>query len=293
MVSTELTFLGTGTAVPTLKRNHPSMHLSYHSKNTYSMLFDCGEGTQIQLQKAKINFMSVDYIFISHWHGDHFLGLFGLLMSMSFEKREKELLIAGPEADKIGPQLLKFFNFSFKINFVDSGKKGIVFEDEEIIVESMPVKHTIPAVAYKFKEKDKIKLDKKMIKKLKLTGQECKEIKEKGKIKKEARLIKLKDISYVIEGKKFVYSGDTIYLKKMENFCRDCILVHECTYFNRKDVKHKMHSCLQDVLKFRKSAEKIYLTHIGRKYLSQTELEKKVKKYKNVFVTKDLKKVKF
>ncbi len=293
MATIELTFLGTGTAVPTLRRNHPGVYLLHQSKNAHSMLFDCGEGAQIQLQKSKINFMSIDYIFISHWHADHFLGMFGLLMSMGFEKREKELLIAGPEADKIGPELLKFFNFSFKINFVDSGKKGVVFEDEEIIVESMPVKHTIPAVAYRFKEKDKIKLDKKIIKKLKLTGQECKEVKEKGTIKKEGKSIKLKDISYSIEGKKFVYSGDTIYLKKMENFCNDCVLVHECTYFDRKDIKHKQHSCLQDVLKFRKSADKIYLTHIGRKYLSQTELEKKVKKYKNVFVAKDLKKVKF
>ncbi len=293
MATIELTFLGTGTAVPTLKRNHPGVHLLYQSKSTYSMLFDCGEGTQIQLQKTKINFMSIDYIFISHWHADHFLGLFGLLMSMSFEKREKEILIAGPEADKIGPELLKFFNFSFNINFVDSSKKGVVFEDEEIIVESMPVKHTIPAVAYKFREKDKLKLDKKMIKKLKLTGQECKRVKEEGKIRKEGKLIKLKDISYAIEGKKFVYSGDTAYLKKMENFCRGCILVHECTYFDRKDIKHKFHSCLPDVLKFRNSAERIYLTHIGRKYQSQIELEKKVKKYKNVFVAKDLKKVKF
>ncbi|MCK4730202.1 MAG: ribonuclease Z [Candidatus Aenigmarchaeota archaeon] len=308
MATIEFTFLGTGTAVPTLRRNHPGVHLLHQSKTAHSMLFDCGEGAQIQLQKAKINFMSIDNIFISHWHADHFLGMFGLLMSMSFEKREKELLIAGPEADKIGPQLLKLFNFSFKINFVDSSKKGIVFEDEEIIVESMPVKHTIPAVAYRFKEKDKIKLDKKIIKKLKLTGQECKELKEKFRIKKDKtlvrkdgasfskkmnELIKLKDVSYAIEGKKFVYSGDTIYLKKMENFCKDCILVHECTYFDRKDIKHKQHSCLQDVLKFRKSAEKIYLTHIGRKYLSQTELEKKVRKYKNVFVAKDLKKVKF
>jgi len=220
MATIELTFLGTGTAVPTLKRNHPGVHLLYQSKSAYSMLFDCGEGTQIQLQKTKINFMSIDYIFISHWHADHFLGLFGLLMSMSFEKREKEILIAGPEADKIGPELLKFFNFSFNINFVDSSKKGVVFEDEEIIVESR--------------------------------------VKEEGKIRKEGKLIKLKDISYAIEGKKFVYSGDTSYLKKMENFCRGCILIHECTYFDRKDIKHKFHSCLPDVLKFRNSAERIY-----------------------------------
>lgn len=292
MVSINLTFLGTGTSIPTLKRNHSSVHMFYNGKETCSLLFDCGEGAQIQLLKAKINFMSIDYIFITHWHADHFIGIFGLLVSMGFEKRKREIKIFAPKADKIGPKLLEFYKLPFQVKFFDSYKRGVVYEGDEFLVESMPVKHTIETVAYKFQEKDRLKLDKKKIKKYNLSWQECREIKEKGKIRKDRKLIKLEDVSYKIEGKKIVYAVDTIYLKKMENFCKGSVLIHECTYFDREDVKHKMHSCLPDVLKFRKMARRLYLTHIGRQYQSQSELEKKVKKYKNVFVARDLKRVK-
>ncbi len=292
MAGIDLTFLGTGTSIPTLERNHSAVHLFYIGKKTYSLLFDCGEGTQIQFLKAKINFMSVDQIFITHWHADHFVGLFGLLVSMGFEKRKREIKIFGPKADKIGPELLKFYALPFPVKFFDSYKKGIIYEEDEFLVETIPVKHTVETVAYKFQEKNRLKLDKNKIKKLDLTWQECRGIKEKRKIKKDRKTIKLKDVSYKIEGKKVVYAVDTIYLKKMENFCKDSVLIHECTYFDRKDVRYKMHSCLPDVLKFRKKAKRIYLTHIGRQYQSQSELEKKVEGYKNVFVAKDLKKVK-
>ena len=287
----EITFLGTGTAIPSLQRMHSSIHLLYQSKNTYSMLFDCGEGTQIQLQKAKINFMSIDYIFITHWHTDHFVGLFGLLTSMGFEGRSREIKIFGPKIEKIGPELLKFYELPFKLLFINSNN-GVIYENEEFFIEAMKVKHTTETFAYAFQEKDRIKLDKNKIKKLGLSWKECREIKEKGKIKKNGRTIKLEQVSYRIPGKRVVYSGDTVYLKKMEKFAKNSVLIHDCTYFEKKDVKERMHSTLEDVLKFRKVAKRIYLTHISRKYVDQKELEKKVEKYKNVFVAKDLMKVK-
>jgi ribonuclease Z len=287
----KITFLGTGTTIPTVERWHSSLHLTYQSKNSYSILFDCGEGAQIQLQKAKINFMSIDYIFITHWHADHFIGLFGLLTSMGFEGRNREIKIFGPKIEKIGPELLKFFNLPFKIKFFDS-KNGIIFENEEFFIEAMKAKHTVETFAYAFQERERIKLDKNKIKKFRLSWRECREIKEKGKIKKEGKTIKLEQVSYKIPGKRVVYSGDTIYFKKMEKFCKDSILIHDCTYFDKKDLKDKMHSTLEDVLKFRKIAKKIYLTHISRRYTNYKELEKKVSKYNNVFVAKDLMKIK-
>jgi len=286
-----ITFLGTGTTIPTIQRNHPAIHISYHSKNVYSILFDCGEATQIQLQKANINFMSLDYIFITHWHADHFIGVFGLLTSMGFETRKREIKIFGPKASEIGPQLLKFFELPFKVEFIDS-KEGKILEEEEFFVEATKVKHTIECYAYAFQEKEKRKLDKAKIKKFKLNWKDCREIKEKGKLKKNNKLIKLEQVSYVLSGRRVICTGDTIYLKKMERFCKNSVVIHDCTYFDKKDLKDKMHSTLEDVLKLRKIANRIYLTHISRKYTNHKELEKKVRKYKNIFVARDLMKIK-
>ena len=90
----EITFLGTSSAVPSKYRNHAGIILKYF-KDT--LLFDCGEGTQRQLTYAKISPMKIDKIFISHFHGDHILGLAGLIQSMGFRGREEDLDIYGPK----------------------------------------------------------------------------------------------------------------------------------------------------------------------------------------------------
>ena len=285
-----ITFLGTGTTIPTVQRRHSSIHLDFKLKNSYSLLFDCGEGTQTRLQQAGINFMSIDYIFITHWHADHFIGLFGLLTSMGFEGRKRELKIFGPRAMEIGPELLKFFRLPFKVRFVDC-REGKILENEEFFVEATKVKHTIECFGYALQEKERIKLDKKKIKKFKLNWKECREIKEKGKIEKNGKIIRLDQVSYKVEGKRVVYAVDTKYLKKMEKFAKNSVLIHDCTYFDKKDLENKYHSTIEEVVKLRKFAKKVYLTHISRKYPNQKELEKKVKRYKNVVVAKDLMRV--
>jgi ribonuclease Z len=88
----KLTFLGTSSAVPTKSRNHPSILLQYKEQN---LLFDCGEGTQRQFRKAKLNPCKLTKIFISHWHGDHILGLPGLLQTLALNGYNNVLEIYG------------------------------------------------------------------------------------------------------------------------------------------------------------------------------------------------------
>jgi ribonuclease Z len=294
MTAINITFLGTGAAIPTLKRGHTTIHLNYQGKSTASILLDCGEGTQTQLVRAGISFMGIDMIFISHWHADHFIGMYGLLNSMGLEGRTRGIAIFGPGADKIGPKLMEFYHFPFKIGFFDSYKDGKILETDEFIIEAAKMKHTIEDVAYKFTEKGRLKLDKEKIKKLGLTGLEAKELKEKGKLTKDGRKISLKDVSYLTQGKTIVYSGDTMFLKKMEKFAKGVdILIHDCTSFSNDDLGDKMHTSFEDITKspLRKTSKKIYLVHIGRKYQSHEELQKEAKKYKNIFFAKDLEKV--
>ena len=81
-MKTKITFLGTSQAIPTAKRNHTAVLLSYKDEN---ILIDCGEGTQRQFRKAKLNPCKLTRILITHWHGDHVLGLPGLLQTLALK----------------------------------------------------------------------------------------------------------------------------------------------------------------------------------------------------------------
>jgi ribonuclease Z len=93
----ELTFLGTGSSIPTARRNHPAVLLKYKAEN---ILVDCGEGTQRQFRLAHMNPCKVTRILISHWHGDHALGLPGLLQTLVMNGYNRKLEIYGPRGSK-------------------------------------------------------------------------------------------------------------------------------------------------------------------------------------------------
>jgi len=152
-----LQILGSGSAVAQYGRNHTSHALIINSK---VFLIDCGEGTQIQLSKFRVKKERIAAIFISHLHGDHYLGLMGLLSSMHLLGRTKTLLLVSPPglSDIITIQL-KYSNtvLNYKIDHVEvSGdNKQIVFEDKYITVRTFPLNHRIPTVGFRFDEKPK------------------------------------------------------------------------------------------------------------------------------------------
>ncbi len=284
MTEVEVTLLGTSAAIPTFKRNHPAVSLIYRSKHEYSFLFDCGEGTQKQLMLAKINFMRISHIFITHWHADHFAGLLGLLETMGLEGRTAPLYIHAPEATRFLDMLLSLGYSTREFDVVardvefDTKKETIVLEEKEFKILSIPVKHRIPAVAYAFVEKDRIKLDKEKLKEkgLPLQSRAYKILKEKGVAKIKGKLIRLDDVSFIEKGKKIVYTGDTAYTSRLVKFSRNAnLLIADCTYFEEVE-DNRYHMTLQDVIKVVEEAdvEKVVLTHISRRYQNEKELQK-------------------
>ncbi|HDZ60764.1 MAG TPA: MBL fold metallo-hydrolase, partial [Candidatus Pacearchaeota archaeon] len=93
----KVTFLGTAASIPTVNRNHTSIHLNYQGEN---ILIDCGEGTQRQFRKAGLNPCKITRILITHWHGDHVLGVPGLLQTLALTGYRKTLHIYGPKGTK-------------------------------------------------------------------------------------------------------------------------------------------------------------------------------------------------
>lgn len=155
MLKFELTILGCSSAIPTTDRNPTSQVLNVHER---LFLIDCGEATQIQLRKYKIRFQKIDHIFISHLHGDHYLGLVGLLGTMHLFGRTKKLKIYSPKGLQEIVELQHkysetFLRFPVEFAELDTSVKKIIFENESVTVETIPLSHRIPCCGFLFKEK--------------------------------------------------------------------------------------------------------------------------------------------
>ena len=121
-------------------------------------LIDCGEGTQVQLRKNKIKFSRINHIFISHLHGDHFFGLPGLISTFRLLGRDKEMHIYGPKGIQEAITLLlklgdSWTNYKLTFHVLESKSSEVVFEDEKVIVETIPLNHRVYTNGFLFKEK--------------------------------------------------------------------------------------------------------------------------------------------
>lgn len=290
MIPIEIIFLGTGSGVPTLRRGQPAILLNYGGDCT---LFDCGEGCQLALQKAKISPMKIRRICISHWHADHFSGLLPLIETMHLFGRKEELEICGPEASRFIDSLLElsYLGFGFEIEAKDASteEKERIFSGTEYEIFSIPVKHSVPAVGHLFKERDKWNIDKRRAKKLGLGGHILQDLKEKGKIKCGNKTIGIGDVARLTAGRKIIYSGDT---EPVESLFREKpdLMMHDGTFVEDENIEIYSHSSAQQVAKLAKKyrIKKLILTHLSRRYKTETPLLNAVKPiFKNALVARD------
>ncbi|CAN5733088.1 ribonuclease Z [soil metagenome] len=162
----EVTILGSSSATPTAKRNPTAQLLNVAER---FFLIDCGEATQIQLRRFKIRFQRINHIFISHLHGDHYLGLMGLLSSLHLLGRKKPVVIYAPEGLRriIDLQLEisgTVLNYEIQWHQLDTENAGIIFEDKMLTVETVLLNHRIPCVGFIFREKERaFSIDKEQI----------------------------------------------------------------------------------------------------------------------------------
>ncbi|HJQ30674.1 MAG TPA: ribonuclease Z [Pyrinomonadaceae bacterium] len=152
-----ITFLGTSAGVPTRSRNVSCVALRLAQRGEV-WLFDCGEGTQHQLLRSDLNISQVRRIFITHMHGDHMLGLMGLLATCGMTAHARGIDIYGPRplADyvrEVSRRTQFQTNYPLEVHEVKEG--GTVFEDDEYAVTCAPLKHRLPAFGYRVDEKDR------------------------------------------------------------------------------------------------------------------------------------------
>jgi len=143
----KITFLGTSAMLPTKERNPNAIFISYNSEG---ILIDCAEGTQRQLRYAQISPTKVTKLLITHWHGDHVLGIPGLMQSLGANNYNKKLEIYGPKGSKIFfKNMMNGLAFKSRIKYeLKEINEGKFFENEDFYLESNNVKHSITCLSY-------------------------------------------------------------------------------------------------------------------------------------------------
>lgn len=276
----ELQFLGTGAGVPAKHRNVSSIALKLLDERNAVWLFDCGEGTQLQILKSNIRPRKIEKIFITHLHGDHIFGLPGLLSSRSFQGGNEKLEIYGPVgiADYVRTALrISQTRLSYELKFFEISTDGPVFSDKQFTVSCLRLDHGIASFGYRIVEADhegELQVEK-------LAALNIPSGPIYGKIKR-GETVEL-PTGQIIDGKDFVGEkklgrivtilGDT---RKTENSIllaeNADLLVHEST-FNKDEAKMAKayyHSTSHQAAEVAQKAnvKKLILTHISARYLT-------------------------
>lgn len=157
LLSFALKILGANSAAPAHNRHQTAQLLMVQN---HQFLIDCGEGTQMQLNKYKVKSQKINHIFISHLHGDHYLGLMGLVSTLHLQGRTADLNIYGPSglADIITLQLKHsetVLNYKIRFRKLNTAIKEVIFEDDVLTIETIPLNHRIGCSGFLFREKPK------------------------------------------------------------------------------------------------------------------------------------------
>jgi len=266
----KLTFLGTADAIPTAKRNHQAILLNYDSEN---ILIDCGEGTQRQFRKAGLNPLKLTGILITHWHGDHVLGIPGMFQTLAYNNYKKTLNIYGPKGTKkFINEMKKVFPFANELKIKVEEVTGKFFETEDFYLEAKEMTHGCPCNAYNFVKKGKFRIDKKKLKKHRLpAGAHLQKLKQGKDIIYEGKKYLAKNLTYMVNGLKISFVLDTSFNNRIVPFVKNAdLLICESAFDSKlvdKARKHK-HLTSKQVGEIAKNAKvkKLVLTHISQRY---------------------------
>lgn len=293
-----VTILGCSSALPTSKRNPTAQVLNVFER---FFLIDCGEGTQIQLRKYGAKLAKIDNIFISHLHGDHYFGIFGLISSFALIGRKSDLHIySDPELEKIVNYILNTQNekLNFKIIFhsLDFKNKAQIYEDKHITVSSFPLKHRINTCGFLFEEKEKQKnILKSAIDKYNLSLKDIIRIKEgEDFIAEDGKLISNSELTILnTKERSYAYCSDTQFQEKNAEYFQNVdVLFHEATFADNQEkrAKETYHSTAKQAATTAKlaNAQKLVIGHFSARYKDSTILLNEAKTiFENTIVAED------
>ncbi|MFT4753928.1 MAG: ribonuclease Z [Salibacteraceae bacterium] len=272
----KLTVLGANSAIPIGNRLPTSQILEF---NQHRYMVDCGEGAQIQVRKNKIKIQALKAIFISHLHGDHYFGIFGLLGTMNLLGRTIPLKIFAMYGLKEMVEMQMYAahsSYSFPIEFIEltHGTSELIYEDDTLEVSTIPLSHRIPTNGFLFREKlGKRRIKKFLVEELKIPIIEINKIKEganytddTGKTYSNKQLTTNPNKAW-----SYAFCSDTKYSEKIVPLIKNVdVLYHEATFLDseKKRAKQTMHSTTKQAGKIAKLADvgELIIGHYSARY---------------------------
>ena len=293
----EVTILGSGAATPTNKRNPTAQLVNFKEKY---FLLDCGEGTQLQLRKYKTKFQRINHIFISHLHGDHYLGIFGLLSTYQLLGRKHPLHIYAPAALKNIIELnlsVSKTQLSFEIQFIttQNKEKQLLYDEKGLKIYSFPLEHRIPTTGFILEEqKGQKNIIKEKIQLYDISIEEIKNIKEGKDLNRNEQTIPNSELTFPDDPLRcYAYCTDTrineIYPDQIKNATT---LYHETTFTeeHKKRARETFHTTAKEAAQLAKNLEvkKLIIGHFSARYNNEEQHLKEAKEhFKNTFPAVD------
>lgn len=284
----EIVMLGTSCMVPTKERNVQSIYVEIKGEG---LLFDCGEGTQRQMNIAGINRNRVRRIFLTHWHGDHVGGLIGLLQTMSNNENSQKVTIYGPRETKERIAcLLRAVNFEdnrldLEVKEIGSHQVEKVCDNEEYYVEAAYLDHKMPCLGYSLVEKDKRRINMAQAKKMGLhEGPLIGKLQAGHAVTFKGKTIAADEVSHMQKGKKLSVILDTLPCENAYELAREAdLLIAESAYTSDKEDKaleYKHMTTKQAALiATTANVKKLIITHFSQRYKTAAELDEEIRTF--------------
>lgn len=299
-----ITILGCYAATPRSLTNPTSQVLEMKNR---MFLIDCGEGTQVQLRKNKLRFSKINHVFISHLHGDHFYGLIGLISTFSLLNRKTDLHVYGPKGVKEVILLqLKLSNSwtSYNLYFheLEGTTSEVVFEDDKVIVSTIPLKHRIYTNGFLFQEKeDYRKLNVEKAEEYGIDTCYYQKIKNGNDITlDDGSIIPNSELTFDPPApKSYAFCSDTVYDETIVSLIRDVdVLYHESTFLESEEhlCEKTMHSTAKQAAMIARKANAghLILGHFSTRYGNLDKfLQEAVPEFENVSLADDGKSFEF